>query len=607
MNAQKFSDPLDFVRLCPPFDQLPPQGLQTLEQSLEVAYLPAGTRVLEQGGKGSTHLYLIRKGSVRLERGGKVAMQLEEGDLFGYPSLLSQDTPAFDVTVEEDLLAYRWPAEVFRTLLLYPGFAQFFTQGLAERLRRAVQPDPTELKGVDLALPVGQLAERPPFFVPRSTSVQQAARLMRQNRISSVLVTGDPVGILTDRDLRNRVLAEGLPPDTAVERVMSTPVKTLAASSSLFEALAFMIAHDIHHLPLTEEGQITGVVTDTVFLRQQAKSPLYLARRIERAQGQEDIQGYGLELAGVVENLLSSGLGAAEIGRGVSALNDLLLRRLLRLAEHKLGLPPTPYAWIVFGSEGRMEQTLLTDQDNALIYAQASAQAADYFPKLAEFVVNGLLAAGFPPCPGGYMATNWQKPLADWLQLFRDWIERPTPRALLESAIFFDFRPLRGSLDLTPLRETVQEARLNRRFLAQLARSALEFRPPLTLFRQIRQDEAGLDLKKSGIAPVVNLARLYALAAGSEAVSTPERLRAAAQAGTMSEETAQTLTEAFAFLLRLRLREQLETFRKGQPAGNRVRLERLSPLERRHLREAFLAIREAQEATRLSFHTDQLG
>lgn len=606
MNTQKFSDPLDFIRLCPPFDQLPPQGLQTLEKSLEVAYLPAGTRVLEEGGKSSNHLYLIRKGSVRLEREGKVVMQLEEGDLFGYPSLLSQDAPAFDVIAEEDLLAYRWPAETFRTLMEYPGFAQFFTQGLAERLHKAVQPESIYLH-VDFSLPIRQVVSRPAVFVPRGYTVQQAAQLMRQHRISSVLVMGDPVGILTDRDLRNRVLAEGLPPNTPVEQVMSTPLKTLAASSSLFEALSFMMAHDIHHLPLTEEGRIIGVVTDTVFLRQQARSPLYLARRLERSEGPEQLQEYGLELAGVIENLLNGGLGAAEIGRAVSTLNDLLLYRLLRLAEQKLGPPPTPYAWIVFGSEGRMEQTLLTDQDNALIYAQPSPQAAHYFPQLAEFVVNGLLSAGFPLCPGGYMAINWHKPLADWLQLFREWIERPTPEALLESAIFFDFRPLHSSLDLSALREAVGQARSNQRFLAQLARSALEFRPPLTLFRQIRQDEAGLDLKKSGITPIVSLARLYALAAGSEAVSTPERLKAAAQAGTLSEETALTLAEAFAFLLRLRLREQLQAFRKGQPVGNRVRLETLSPLERRHLREAFLAIREAQEATRLSFRTDQLG
>ncbi|ADH63472.1 putative CBS domain and cyclic nucleotide-regulated nucleotidyltransferase [Allomeiothermus silvanus DSM 9946] len=606
MNAQKFSDPLDFVQLCPPFDQLPLQALQILEKSLEVAYLPAGMRVLEEGGKSSNHLYLIRKGSVRLERGGKVVMQLEEGDLFGYPSLLSQDAPAFDVIAEEDLLAYRWPAETFRTLMEYPGFAQFFTQGLAERLHKAVQPESTYLQ-VDFSLPIRQVVSRPAVFVPRGYTVQQAAQLMRQHRISSVLVMGDPVGILTDRDLRNRVLAEGLPPNTPVEQVMSTPLKTLAASSSLFEALSFMIAQDIHHLPLTEEGRIIGVVTDTVFLRQQARSPLYLARRLERSEDPEQLQGYGLELAGVIENLLNGGLGAAEIGRAVSTLNDLLLYRLLRLAEQKLGPPPTPYAWIVFGSEGRMEQTLLTDQDNALIYAQPSPQAAHYFPQLAEFVVNGMLSAGFPPCPGGYMAINWHKPLADWLQLFREWIERPTPEALLESAIFFDFRPLHSSLDLSALREAVGQARSNQRFLAQLARSALEFRPPLTLFRQIRQDEAGLDLKKSGITPIVSLARLYALAAGSEAVSTPERLKAAAQAGTLSEETALTLAEAFAFLLRLRLREQLQAFRKGQPVGNRVRLETLSPLERRHLREAFLAIREAQEATRLSFRTDQLG
>ncbi|RDI94642.1 cyclic nucleotide-binding/CBS domain-containing protein [Meiothermus sp. QL-1] len=587
-------NPLDFVCQQAPFNLLPEEALQKVARGLEITFYPKNTKVLEQGGERSQHLYLIRKGLARLERDGQPVLLLEEGEVFGYPSLLAQEAPAFDVLAEEDLLVYRWGEGVFRQLMQYPEFAAFFTRGLAERLRISQRLE--SLVGLDLSLPVGELVTRPPVFIAPTATVGEAARLMRAHQISSVLVEGRPLGILTDRDLRNRVLAEGRGPETLVQEVMSAPLKSRPASTPLFEALAYMVEQGIHHLPLEEEGQIVGVVTDTVFMRQQARSPLHLLRRLERTRRRSDLRGYGQELGGVVELLLQGGLGAGEIGRSVSAINDQLIRILLRLAEAELGPPPTPYAWMVFGSEGRMEQTLLTDQDNALVYAEASAEAAAYFQRMAEFVVEGLLEAGFPPCPGGYMATRWCKPLAEWLRLFRHWIETPTPQELLEAQIFFDFRPVYGSLSLEPLEQVVAQSAKQGIFLAHLARAALQLRPPIGFFRRIREEEGGVDLKKGGIVPIVGLARVYALEAGSQARSTVERLRVAARQNRLSQEGAETLVEAFGFLMRLRLREQLASLHRGEPPSNRVPLERLSPLERRHLKEAFLHIREMQEA-----------
>lgn len=607
-------NPLEFVRQTPPFDTLPQEALAAVERGLEIQFFPKGTRVLERDGPPSDHLYLIRKGSVRLLREGREVLALEEGDCFGYPSLLSKDAPAFDVVAEEDLLVYGWGAKVFAALTAYPAFAQFFNQGLAERLRLASQGVAPALNPVnlDLSLPVGEILQRGPVFVDSGSTVQQAARLMRENGISSVLVTDSlaharTLGILTDRDLRNRVLAEGLGPDTPVTQVMSTPVKTLPASVPLFEALSFMVRQGIHHLPLEDGGKVVGVVTDTVFLRQQARSPLYLLRRLERTRDPADLRGYREELTGVAEALLAGGLGAREIGRSVSSLNDQLVRVLLELAEAELGPPPTPYAWVVFGSEGRMEQALLTDQDNALAYQDDLPEARPYFARLAEFVVQGLLQAGFPPCPGGYMATRWHKPLAEWEALFRRWIEQPSPPELLEAQIFFDFRPVHGRLSLQGLEQVVAHSGENGLFLAHLARAALQFRPPLGLFRRIREEEGGVDLKKGGIAPVVSLARVYALEARSSARGTLERLEAAARAGRLSAEGAETLSEAFNFLTRLRLREQLGALRRGEPPSHKVPLEALSALERRHLKEAFVEIREMQEALSQRFQTDRLG
>jgi len=297
--------------------------------------------------------------------------------------------------------------------------------------------------------------------------------------------------------------------------------------------------------------------------------------------------------------MLWGGLNASDIGPVVSRLNDALVARLVKLTEEELGPAPVPYAWIVFGSEGRMEQTLLTDQDNALVYADEGEAHEAYFAELAARVVRGLIAASFPMCAGGFMATNWRRTLSSWTQLFRSWLDAPEPRALIEALNFFDFRAVHGTLALDALEQQLLRAGREPLFMAQLARASLGLTPPLGAFRHIKAEEEGVDLKKGGLAPIVSLARLYALEAGSSARGTLARLEAAMSAETLSREGKETLSEGFRFLLGLRLREQLRARRAGEPVTNSVRMEHLSPVERHHLKDVFVAIRELQNATAL--------
>lgn len=294
--------------------------------------------------------------------------------------------------------------------------------------------------------------------------------------------------------------------------------------------------------------------------------------------------------------LQRGGLAAPQIGRIVSTLNDTLIARLVQQAEAELGAPPMPYAWIVFGSEGRAEQMVLTDQDNALVYATASPAAQNYFSDLATFVVERLIIAGFPPCPGGYMATNWCKSLDEWLAVFAQWIDRPEPQALMEAGIFFDFRSIYGSLSLEPLEQQMLAAQRNGIFLAYLAQAANAFAPPLGFFNRLRSEDGYIDLKKGGIAPVVGMARALALAAGSRARATTERLAAAVQGGVLSSEGADNLNGAFEFFLHLRLRTQLAAIHAGQTPDNRVRVKALTAREQRLLKDAFVMVREMQDA-----------
>jgi CBS domain-containing protein len=407
---------------------------------------------------------------------------------------------------------------------------------------------------------------------------------------------------VTHRDLGDRVVASGLDPSTPVSAVMTRPVELFPADTPVFEALRRVLELGVHHLPVTERGRVVAILADTDLLRHQIRSPLPLLGRIEtlRELG-ETPSDYSSEVAGIAENLFTGGLGVTQIGRVLSALSDALVRRLATLAEQELGPPPCAYAWIVLGSEGRQEQVLLSDQDNALVYDTDVGDARAYFHSLAELVVDGLITAGYPRCPGGYMATRWCMARPDWEALFQSWVDVPEPQALLEAQVFLDFRRVYGGLSLEPLDRILISGGGRALFLHNLARAALRFRPPLGPLGRIRAPDGSIDLKAGGIAAIVMLARVYALAARAAARPTLERLEAAAAAGPLSRAGSEILGESFRFLTRLRLQEQLRSMRRGEEPTNRVSLEALTLLERRRLVEALRAVRKQQDATALRF------
>ena len=451
----------------------------------------------------------------------------------------------------------------------------------------------------NLGLPVKYLVKRPPVFVEPDATVGQAALKMREALIGSVLVADYPPGIVTDRDLRGRVLAAGLGPETPVRRVMTRPLKTLDSDAPVLAALHLMLEENIHHLALVEEGKIVGLIGSSDLLQHQASSPLYLQRTLETLEAPARLTHYSREIASTVETLFRGGLSAVQIGRIVSSLNDALVKRLVGLAERDLGPAPTAFAWIVFGSEGRLEQALLTDQDNALIYGEESENARVYFTTLGERVVQGLIQIGFPPCAGGYMATRWCKSLEEWRSLFARWVRTPEPQALLEAAIFFDFRPVAGALSLAPLEKILTGAGTEKAFIAHLAEGALGFHPPLGFFNRIRSDDGRVDVKHGGLAPIVGMARAAALAGGCLERSTLERLAAAGKSGIFfSQDDASELAEIFQFLLHLRLRQQLAALQANRPLDHKLPLNSLSKLERRHLKEGFVMIRRIQDGIR---------
>ncbi len=594
-------DPVAFLRSTPPFDALPQGDFEEAAKGLEVVFFPAGTRLLKAGGAPAEHLYVVRKGAVRLEREGETLQLIEEGEIFGFTSLIS-GRATLDVTVEEDLLAYRISKAEFHRLLQQASFAGHFASGIADRLRSSLERQQVANFQPDLALPVSTLVRGPAIRGAPGLTVGEAAKRMADANVGSLLIDSDPPAILTDRDFRTRVLAAGRGPETPVSEVATSPIQTLPAATPIYEAWRILLDSGLHHLPVTRGDEIVGVVSSSDLLKSTASGPVAVMKKVERLPDRASLAGYTQLVTEMVSALFVGGLEPTTIGGFVARLNDTLLKRILRWAEADFGPPPCPYAWLAFGSEGRMEQLLLTDQDNALVYQEESPDAREYFARLTERVNGDLRAAGFPSCPGGYMATKWRSSLAEWEERFIRWLEDPTPQALLEASIFFDFRVahVHGALSVASLDGIIERARGARVFLSAMAKSALTFRPPGGLLLRLRGESSKIDLKLNAISCIVFLARVYGMEVGARSSNTLQRLGAALDAGLIEKDTCDTLSEAYRFMLRLRLREQLRTFAEGRLPTNVIVLGALSSLERSRLRDVFRAIEAWQR--RASYH-----
>ncbi len=596
------TDPTAWLRATPPFDALPPPLFERVAAAADVAFHPAGTWLVRTGGRPLEHLFVIRKGSVRIERDGQTLQVLEQGEVFGYTSLITGQAN-LDVQVEEDLVAYRLPAGEFRLLLDDAQFARHFAGGLAQRLKSALARSPVATFRTDLSLEVQQIGREPAVWVDADATVGEAARRMREEKASCVLVRTEPPAIVTDRDFRNRVLAEGLGPDAKISGVATPSPRTVRAGTRIYDAWAALLDAGVHHLPVVRGDEIVGVLTSSDLLRCSAQGPMAVLRRVERLRTRASLPGYAATLTEMTSALLAGGLDATVIAGFVARLNDALVDRIVRMAEADLGTAPCMWAWLALGSEGRMEQTLLTDQDNALVWEGEGQETRDWFAVFAERVNTDLEAAGFPRCPGGYMARTWNGTLADWTRRFEEWVNVPSPEALLRAAIFFDFRRVAGALDLAPLDEVLAEAAKTAIFVRFLARAALEFKPPPLLVLTLRA-RSTVDLKLHGIAPLVFLARCFGLELGGERRNTVARLEAAAKAGRIPEDVFAAAAEAYRFLLGLRLRLQLDRLAKGAPPSSAVPLAELTPIERSRVKDALRAVKGLQESGALHFRTD---
>lgn len=600
----------DFLAVTQPFDALPAGALDALATAITIVGAPRDATVVKPHQHLSA-LYLVRSGKIELRSlHGEVWAQRLEGQTFGLRALVSDGCAMFQATALEASTLYLIADATFTRLKLdHPEFDRFFAPvgGASQTLGHADNSVSTEYQSNLIALRIRDLMTPEPVSIGAGRLVREAAALMREHKISCLPVTdgGRLAGIITNADLRDRIVAEGLSAQAPVTAAMTARPITLESGQLAYDALLAMRQRTIRHLPVTDNGRLVGVVTNTDILRRTANNPGYLSSIILGRPTPTSLAEVVAQVPQLLVMLVDTGVPAHRVGLTITAIADVTTYRLLQLAEERFGPPPVPYVWLGSGSQARQEQTGITDQDNCLLIDDRfeARVHGGYFEDIARFVCDGLNACGYVYCPGDMMATTpkWRQPLAVWLRYFASWIEEPEPEAQMLASVMFDLRPIRGETRLFDelQRVTFAKARVNSLFVAHMAGNALKHVPPLGFLRNfvlIRggEHDSKLDLKLQGTVPIIDMARIHAMRAGVRPVNTRDRLVEAHKAGVVSEAGMHDLIDAFEFLSILRLKHQSRNIKLGRAPDNFLSPKDLSRIERQHLREAFLIIRTMQ-------------
>jgi CBS domain-containing protein len=618
-----------FLQDCPPFDGLDDELLSAAIRQMLGFYVNQHT--LDQlFAQHSPALYIVRSGAFDLlAPDGHMIERLEQHDLFGYPSLLSGRLVVNSLKLVEDGIVYILPEPVFNRLRQQQQeFERYFIRAHGQRLleeqgvRAPARSGGALTAAADSSLQrtVAEVIQRQAVMLPSHTSIRSAAERMRDERVSSVMIVDHDeaklptpytlVGILTDRDLRNRVVAQGLSTELQVNAVMTQAPATVYGRQSLMDVLAVMIQHNIHHVPvLDEHEQPLGMITNTDLMRQQRSEPVMLISAINKAEDLTQLVQQATEIPAYMQTFAARVSDTPIVGRLLATLTDAMTKRLIHFYEREHGVAPAAYGWLAFGSQGREDQTLSSDQDNGLLLSDGLNEAQlSWFAGLGEYVCKGLHDCGIPLCPGNIMASNpdCRRTLSGWLERFTQWTREPTPKALMYCQIFFDSRLVHGHKRLYQhYREQVAQLGQHDLFLANLARLQVSVQVPLGLFNRFRGTESGKDsdfinIKRYGIALINDIVRTYALQAGLTAPQTLRRLELLAGSRLLNRRDSKALQEAWLFLTELRLQHQLQVWGTEQPK-NALDPDGLGTLTRRQLKSAFRIIKECQQGIGLKF------
>lgn len=599
-----------------PFHSLDPEILDTVPGSMTMRYVRKGTTLI-RAGEPNDYLYVVRSGAVDVMDADDVLLDRRDtGRSFGYSTLVTESTSKYTIVTVEDSLLLLMERQAFAELAASsPELVRYYS-GLSARIRAEAQQLHGESFSDVLRTRLDNFAIPNPAHIAPEITLQESARIMGDKNVSSLLVMdngsldGELLGIITDRDMC-KAIAQAIDPATPVSELMTREVHTASPDQLVMEAMLVMAELNIHHIPIVERGRTTGIIASADVMRLLQANPMYFAGDLGRKNSQEEMREVYDDAQRVALRFIERGASADEITSLLTVVADSMARRLLHLAEEKLGPPPVQYAFVVLGSQGRKEMGLASDQDNALVLSNEYdlITHGEYFAQLSEYVCHGLDTAGQVLCPGEMMASNpeWRMTASQWADTFHQWITAPEPDALLYAQTFFDMRPIHGDVQLAESvhAQAVATAQNSSRLHAHLAALAARREPPLGFFRGLVVDRSGdyrntLDVKKGGTAAIVQMARLVSITAGKDALGTLKRLERAKDAG-LSARSASDLTDAFTFLNNITLQHQAEQIRQGEMPDYHIAPGRLSKMDRENLRDAFQIIKSMQNSLNLKY------
>ncbi|WP_417440792.1 DUF294 nucleotidyltransferase-like domain-containing protein [Idiomarina sp.] len=606
---------LNFLRRFPPFNELPEEELVELAKNTAISYFKAGSQVLEYN-ESISDLYVIRNGSVETyNRNGDLFNRLSEGGFFGEAGLLRKGKVRYPVKALEDTLIYFIPGSLFNRLFdEYDSFADAVEVEGHRRVNQAVKEQ--ENRNESLSATVDTIITREPVSIDLNASIHDAAAKMTDEKVSSLLIIDEtqhlPVGIITDKDLRKRVLAVNRSSTHPVSSIMTENLTFVQHNNRVFEALLIMMRTNLHHLPVLKKGQVVGVIALSDVAQHESKSTLFIVSGIFKQNSIEELTELAESVRASFVRMVNEDANSRMIGSAMATIGRSFKQRLLELGEEKFGPPPVPYCFLALGSMARDEQSIVTDQDNAMVLHDDfdPKQHDAYFKELAGFVADGLNACGYTYCTGGIMATTdaWRQPLKVWKNYFTDWIENPSPEKLLHSSIFFDLDGVWGQQKFADELNSLirKKAKGNKRFLGSMARNALNRTPPLGFFKDFVMEKDGkhrdsINTKRRGTGPVADLIRVHALAIGSSQRNSFTRLEDIIDSQILPQGRGPDLRDALELISMVRIRHQALAISAGEVPDNNVAPEDLSHFERKNLKDAFQILSNAQKYLRYRY------
>lgn len=612
----------------PPFDGLTDEQLDDIANHVEISYYRAGSEIIASN-QPIKALFYVRSGAVEVyRRSGDLFDRLGEGSIFGHYGLLRGRRAHYPAIAIEDTLIYAIDADSFDRLCETDNdFADFVELG---RPRTSSVADTQGVSNNRMATRIRRLVNRRPLIAEADETARNVAQRLANEPAAALLVVeargDDPrytyadadgelwqvMGILTDADFRARIVAEGRSVDTPVREIVSQGLVAVQSDETVQEAMLAMLRHNVHHLAVIHRRRPIGVIRLEDVVRYETQSSLYLIESIFSQRHPIGLARLLPDVRNAAVRLIRDGADSRTVGTALSSIGRSFARRLLELAEAELGPPPVPYAFMAMGSMARNEQTLVTDQDNALVLDDRfdPQQHDEYFLKLAQRVSEGLDACGYEYCKGGIMATNprWRQPLSVWQRYFRSWIQAPNAERLLHSNIFFDLDNLYGEERLI---ETLQEliateAGQSPAFLAAMSRNALNRTPPIGFFRGFVTEKDGqqndsINVKRRGTAPLTDLVRIHALACGSRAQNSFERLADIKETSLLGPGVADRLSYSLEVLSLARLRDQVLDIEEEREPDNNIEPRNVPAKQRAEIKEAFRALSDAQKFLRFRY------